>query len=91
MIIARDVTERTQAAERLRFQAHLLETVGQAIIATDVAGVITYWNRAAEALYGWAATEVVGQNILAILPTEPFRARDAETLASAGEGDPSVG
>ena len=87
MIVARDVTARTQAAEQLRFQARLLETVGQAIIATDVAGVITYWNRAAEELYGWAAVEAQGRNILSILPPEPFRARDVESLASLARGE----
>ncbi len=40
MIVARNITERTRAVERLRFQADLLETVGQAIIATDVAGSV---------------------------------------------------
>ncbi len=87
----RDITVRTQTAERLRFQAHLLETVGQAIIATDVTGVITYWNHAADALYGWPAAEALGRNILTLLPTEPFRARDAETLTSVADSGPSSG
>ncbi len=91
MIIARDVTARNEADERLRFQAHLLETVGQTIVATDVAGVITYWNGAAESLYGWTSAEVVGQNILTILPTVPFRERDADTLASLMGGGSSSG
>ncbi len=91
MIVARDITERVQAAERLRLQAHLLETVGQAIVATDVAGVVTYWNHAAEDLYGWPAAEALGQHILTILPMEQFRARDRQTLASLAEGDASSG
>ncbi len=91
MIVARDVTARNEAEERLRFQAHLLETVGQTVVATDVGGVITYWNHAAETLYGWTSAEAVGQNILAILPTELFRARDAETFASLVGGDTTSG
>ena len=34
--------------EQLRFQARLLEAVGQSVIATDLEGKVLYWNRAAE-------------------------------------------
>jgi PAS domain-containing protein len=36
--------------EQLRFQARLLDAVGQSVIATDLEGKVIYWNRAAEAL-----------------------------------------
>jgi diguanylate cyclase (GGDEF)-like protein/PAS domain S-box-containing protein len=91
MIVARDVTARNEADERLRFQAHLLETVDQSIVATDVAGMITYWNGAAETLYGWTAAEVMGRNILSVLPTEPFLRRDADTLAALVGGSSTSG
>jgi PAS domain-containing protein len=41
----RDLTERRRAEKRIRFQACLLDAVGQAIIATDLEGRTTYWNR----------------------------------------------
>jgi PAS domain-containing protein len=53
------------AHERLRFQATLLDAVGavgQAVIAVDLEGRITYWNRAAEALYGWSEREALDRN-----------------------------
>jgi len=40
----------TQAEERVRFQAQLLNSVEQAIIATDLTGTIFFWNRFAETL-----------------------------------------
>jgi PAS domain S-box-containing protein len=46
--IGRDITERRLRDERLHFQAALLDAVGQAIIATDLDGTVTYWGRAAE-------------------------------------------
>jgi PAS domain S-box-containing protein len=61
--------ERKKAEERIRFQAHLLDAVGQAAIATTAEGTITYWNRAAEALYGWTSSEVIGRNISTIIPS----------------------
>jgi diguanylate cyclase (GGDEF)-like protein/PAS domain S-box-containing protein len=48
---------------QLRFQARLLDAVGQAVIATDLEGKVIYWNRAAEALYGWSAGEALGRNL----------------------------
>ncbi|MGD0379233.1 MAG: EAL domain-containing protein [Acidimicrobiales bacterium] len=60
MVVA-DIAD-TKAAERaLRFQADILAAVDQAIIATDAAGVVIYWNRAAEQLYGWSGADAIGQ------------------------------
>ena len=42
--IARDTSERRRAEEEVRFQAHLLNAVEQAVIATDLNGTIIYWN-----------------------------------------------
>jgi PAS domain S-box-containing protein len=89
-----EVAERRQrrhAEEELRFQADLLKTVGQSIIATDMAGLVTYWNRAAETMYGWPAAEAIGRNILELLPSEPLRTRDTERLNAVVEGEPSSG
>ena len=53
-----------RADERLRSQATLLNAVGEAVVATDLDGAITYCNAAAEAMYGWPAGEAVGRSIL---------------------------
>src|SRR5438876_558727 len=63
IINARDATERKRAEEENRFQAHLLEVVEEAVIATDAESRIIYWNRFAERLYGWPAKEALGKNI----------------------------
>jgi len=69
----REVAERRahrQVEARVRFQADLLDAVGQAVIAGDLDGRITYWNRAAETLYGWSAAEAIGQRISDLAPDE---------------------
>jgi PAS domain S-box-containing protein len=67
----RDVTTRVTADEEVSFQAQLLDMAGQAIIAVDALGIVLYWNRHAEQLYGWTASEAVGQPIAdLILPDE---------------------
>jgi len=67
--IKRDVTEQKQIERQLRYQAQLLENVSDAVMAVDNDYIITSWNRAAEKLYGWTATEVLGKNIYRVLPT----------------------
>ena len=59
----RDVTARHLVEERNRFQARLLDSVGEAVISTDHANRITYWNEAAARMFGWTAAEVLGRPI----------------------------
>jgi diguanylate cyclase (GGDEF)-like protein/PAS domain S-box-containing protein len=49
----RDVTSRIETEREIRFQAALLDAAGQAIVASDEAGLVVYWNRAAAAMFGW--------------------------------------
>ncbi|MFK5982929.1 MAG: PAS domain S-box protein [Flavobacteriaceae bacterium] len=58
-----DITEQKKAEIQLKFHSNLLNQIGETIIATHLNGDITYWNKAAEKLYGWNETEVIGQNI----------------------------
>jgi PAS domain S-box-containing protein len=63
----RDVTEQKRAEGQIRFQAHVLDTVGQAAIVTDPGGAIIYWNRHAETLYGWSSGEALGRNLIKLI------------------------
>jgi PAS domain S-box-containing protein len=76
----RDVTESKKISEKNRFQARLLNAVGQAVIATDMSGNITYWNRAAEQLYGWSEAEVIGRNIVDVTPAETSKEHAKDIL-----------
>lgn len=58
-LVARTL-ELEQANEVLGYQAYLLDSIGEAIIATDLQGKITAWNRAAEAVYGWSGEQALG-------------------------------
>ena len=44
----------------------LLQAIGQAVIVTDLQGTVSYWNAAAEQLYGWSEDEVLGRPILTL-------------------------
>jgi PAS domain S-box-containing protein len=71
----------------IRLQAHLLDAVGQAVIATDLEGRITYWNRCAEKMYGWLAAEALGRNVLEVTPAEGSRVRAEEVMATLRRGE----
>jgi len=51
----------------------VLDAVGHAIIVTDLNGEITFWNPAAEKIYGWAASDALGKNVLDVTPTSQSR------------------
>lgn len=53
------------------FQA-IIEQAPDAMIYADCSGTIRIWNRGAEAIFGYAAEEVVGKNLDVIIP-ERFR------------------
>jgi PAS domain S-box-containing protein len=57
-----EVTERTQ-------QASLLNLTHDTIFVRDMNEVITYWNRGAEELYGWAPEEAIGKTSNELLRT----------------------
>ncbi len=70
VVISRDITERRQTQEQLRYQAYLLANINDAVIATDAAWNITAWNRAAELIFGWSAAEVLGRQVNHFLHTQ---------------------
>lgn len=61
LVMTQDITDERQQRERIAHQAHLLENISEAVIATDAHFRITTWNAAAERLYGWTRAEALGQ------------------------------
>ena len=81
-----DVTERKQAEEKLRFQARLLDAVGEAVIALDMEGRVLYWNRAAEEMYGWSSEEAMGSRLTEMAVPESLWGRAEGIAALVREG-----
>src|SRR5215218_2234332 len=86
MTNAGDITGRKSAEEQIRFQARLLDAVGQATIATNPQGRIIYWNRAAEELYGWSKGEVMGRPIVEVTPSEEMLEHAEEIMSELRAG-----
>ena len=61
--IRSDITERKRAEEQLREQATLLDNARDAILVRGLDDSILFWNKGAERIYGWRASEVLGRSI----------------------------
>ncbi|MFI5507540.1 diguanylate cyclase domain-containing protein [Mycobacterium sp. NPDC051804] len=58
-VIFRDLTIEKAAEAALRYQAALVTHATDAIVATTLAGIVTSWNPAAEAIYGRSAAHAL--------------------------------
>ena len=63
----RDITENVVAEPQLALLAAIVESSGWAIVSQDFEGRIVSWNRGAMELYGYAAEEMVGNNVAVLL------------------------
>lgn len=70
LMSVRDITERRRAQEAIRRQAELLDLAHDSILVRDPSGVILFWNRSAEQVYGWKREEVVGKIVRDLLRSE---------------------
>jgi PAS domain S-box-containing protein len=73
--------QRRQAEDTLREQREFLRvtlaSIGDAVIATDTSGAVTFMNPIAEALIGWKQADAVGQQLDAVFTLVNEDTRDA--------------
>ncbi len=87
-LLTRDLTAERVSQAATRFQAEMLNAVGQAVIARDLDGYVTYWNKAAERRHGWPAEDAIGKSIFDLIAPEGNHPRDEEVLAAFESGGP---
>jgi PAS domain S-box-containing protein len=73
--IGRIDANRREIDIQLRNQAEVIDQAHEPLIVRDSKGIIRFWNRGAEELYGWTAVEAVGQNHHVLLHTEGHLAK----------------
>src|SRR5262252_7985403 len=53
-----------------RILAAIVESSDDAIIAKNLDGIVLSWNRGAERMYGYSASEAIGRSISFLVPAE---------------------
>lgn len=78
--------DRTRADEAQRLLAAIVESSDDAIVCKTLTGIIQSWNTGAERLFGYTATEAIGQPITIIIPSErQHEEREVLTRLRRGE------
>lgn len=82
--IIRDISERRAAEQALRERearlASIVQTIPDALIVIDGAGLIRSFSPAAERLFGYAAAEMLGRNVSLLMPS-PYREQHDQYIA----------
>ncbi len=86
-----DISEQVRAQEEVRFQSRLLDAVGQAVVAIDLEGRVSYWNRAAEEMLGWSRGEVLGARVRDATGDDVIEGDIAAVLSHLRAGDSWAG
>ena len=81
-----DITDRKRAEESALRLASIVEFSDDAIISKDLDGVITSWNRGAQALFGYTAREAVGNSVRTLIPPDRLD-EESEILARIRRGE----
>ncbi|MBC8469148.1 MAG: PAS domain S-box protein [Planctomycetes bacterium] len=80
-----DITERKQAEEAMKKSSIIIDSTTDAVITTDIAGNITFWNKGAEILYGYRKEEAIGKPVSILYKDEDLHVLEA-MIADLMEG-----
>jgi PAS domain S-box-containing protein len=69
----------------------ILGSLAQAVIATELDGVVVHWNHAAEELFGWTRDEAVGRRVTELAVPSVARELAAEIMDCLNSGQPWSG
>ncbi|MEV5595220.1 PAS domain S-box protein [Streptomyces sp. NPDC052496] len=84
--VTRDITDRKRAEARSDELAVVVESSQDAILIKTLDGQISFWNAAAQRLYGYRAQDMVGRHIGLLIPPD-LQEEEAELLERIGRGE----
>lgn len=88
-MIARSIAEKASKNSSARIAA-ILETAVDGVITINERGIVETYNPAAEQMFGYAAAEVVGQNINMLMPERYRGQHDRQIERFCGTGKPKI-
>jgi PAS domain S-box-containing protein len=81
-----DVSEQERAEEIRQRLVSIVESSQDAIVAKDLNGIITNWNRGAQQLFGYTAEEVIGKPVTVLIPHDHLN-EEPEILSRIRRGE----
>ena len=75
-----------ESEQQLRWLASIIESSDDAIISKNLDGVITSWNSGAERVFGYSASEAIGQPITLVIPQDR-QSEEREILTRVRRGE----
>ncbi|WP_078888205.1 SpoIIE family protein phosphatase [Streptomyces sclerotialus] len=83
--VMRDITDRKRAEARVDELAVVVESSQDAILIKSLDGEITFWNAAAQRLYGYTPDEAVGSHVGMLVPPD-LKDEEADLLDGIARG-----
>jgi two-component system cell cycle sensor histidine kinase/response regulator CckA len=84
--VRHSITDEKEAQEAMARLAAIVSSSSDAIIGKTLDGVVTSWNAAAERIFGYPRSEMVGQSVFKLIPEELHDAERA-VLAQLRRGE----
>jgi PAS domain S-box-containing protein len=74
--VLRDITVHKNADDAHARLAAIVTSSADAIVGKTLDGIVTSWNKAAECMFGYSASEMIGQSIRRLVPTDRLAEED---------------
>ena len=84
IVMAHDITMTKSKDENIRTLAAIVEDSGDAIISKTLDGHILSWNLAAEQMFGYTASEIIGRPLKILFPPDRYVEEDEKMNRVAG-------
>ena len=68
--VLRDIDERKRVAEYEQIVGSVISNSSEPVLSTDTMGVVRFWNRGAELVFGWTREEMVGRSVRELYPED---------------------
>jgi two-component system, cell cycle sensor histidine kinase and response regulator CckA len=84
--VRQNITEEKAVQEAIARLAAIVSSSSDAIIGKTLDGVVTSWNAAAERIFGYSRSEMVGQSVFKLIPEE-LHETERSVLARLRQGE----